>query len=77
VITNTPSTFMFLMNNILNKCLDNFVLSFIDDILISSKTKEDHEENDILVLQVLRYHHLYDKYNKCDFFQNGSNTWVM
>jgi hypothetical protein len=64
--------FMCLMNNILSKYLDNFVLVFIDDILIYSKTKEEHEEHLILVLQVLREHQLYAKYNKCDFFQ-GKN----
>jgi hypothetical protein len=61
--------FMCLMNNVLNKYLEKFVLVFIDDILIYSKTKEEHEEHVILVLQVLREHQLYVKYNKCDFFQ--------
>jgi hypothetical protein len=68
-LTNAPTTFMCLMNSILNKYLDKFVLVFIDDILIYSKTKEEHEEHLILVLQVLREHQLYAKYNKCDFFQ--------
>jgi hypothetical protein len=60
---------MCLMNNVLNKFLDIFVLVFIDDILIYSKNKEDHEENLKLVLQVLREHKLYEKFSKCDFFQ--------
>jgi hypothetical protein len=68
-LTNAPVTFMCLMNNILNKFLEKFVLVFIDDILISSKNKEEHEENLRLVLQVLREHHLYAKFIKCDFFQ--------
>jgi hypothetical protein len=67
-LTNAPTMFMCLMNNILSKYLDKFVLVFIDDIIIYSKTKEEHEEHLRLVLQVLREHQLYAKYNKCDFF---------
>jgi len=47
---------MCLMNSILSKYLDKFVLVFIDDILIYSKTKEEHEEHLKLVLQILREH---------------------
>jgi hypothetical protein len=61
---------MCLMNNVLNKFLDKFVLVFIDDILIYSKNREEHEEHLRLVLQVLRENQLYAKFNKCDFFQN-------
>jgi hypothetical protein len=60
---------MCLMNNVLNKFLDIFVLVFIDDILIYSKNREEHEEHLRLVLQVLREHQLYIKFSKCDFFQ--------
>jgi hypothetical protein len=60
---------MCLMNNVLNKFLDKFVLVFIDDILIYSKNREEHEEHLRLVLQVLREHQLYAKFSKCDFFQ--------
>jgi hypothetical protein len=68
-LTNAPATFMCLMNNVLNKFLDIFVLVFIDDILIYSKNIEEHKEHLRLVLQLLREHHLYDKFSKCDFFQ--------
>jgi hypothetical protein len=68
-LTNAPATFMCLMNNVLSKFLDKFVLVFIDDILIYSKNREEHEEHLRLVLQVLREHQLYAKFNKCDFFQ--------
>jgi hypothetical protein len=60
---------MCLMNNVLSKFLDRFVLVFIDDILIYSKNMEEHEEQLKLVLQVLREHQLYAKFNKCEFFQ--------
>jgi len=59
---------MCLMNSVLNKYLDKFVLVFVDDILVYSKTKEEHEEHLRMVLQVLRDHQLYVKFNKCDFF---------
>jgi hypothetical protein len=49
-ITNALTTFMCLMNNVLNKYLDKFFLVFIDDILIYSKTKDEHEEHLRLVL---------------------------
>jgi hypothetical protein len=68
-LTNAPATFMCLMNNVLSKFLDKFVLVFIDVILIYSKNREEHEEHLRLVLQVLREHQLYAKFNKCDFFQ--------
>jgi hypothetical protein len=67
-LTNSLATFMCLMNNVLSKVLDKFVLVFIDDILIYSKNREEHEEHLRLVLQVLREHKLYAKFNKCDFF---------
>jgi hypothetical protein len=67
-LTNAPATFMCLMTNVLSKFLDKFVLVFIDDILIYSKNREEHEEHLRLVLQVLREHQLYAKFNKCDFF---------
>jgi hypothetical protein len=56
------------MNNVFIKFFDMFVLVFIDDILIYSKKREEHEEHLKLVLQILREHHLYAKLSKCDFF---------
>ena len=47
-----------------------FVVFFIDDILIYSKSKEEHEEHLKIVLQVLRENHFYAKFSKCDFFKD-------
>jgi hypothetical protein len=66
-LTNTPSTFMCLMNNVLRKYLDKFVIVFIDDILIDSKTKEEHEEHLRMVLQTIRENQLYENLSKCEF----------
>jgi hypothetical protein len=68
-LTNAPATFMCLMNIVLKKFLDQFVLVFIDDILIYSMNREEHEEHLRIVLQVLREHQPYAKFSKCDFFQ--------
>ena len=60
---------MCMMNNIFSRYLDKFVLVFIDDILVYSKNKEEHEEHLRIVLQVLREHQLYAKFSKCDFYK--------
>eukprot|EP00253_Pinus_taeda_P002305 PITA_02305 len=68
-LTNAHATFMCLMNNIFHPYLDQFVLIFIDDILIYSRTIEEHYEHLRMVLQTLREHQLYAKFSKCDFFK--------
>jgi hypothetical protein len=60
---------MCLMNNIFNQYLDKFVVVFIDDILVYSKMEEEHDEHLRIVLQTLRKHKLYAKFDKCDFYQ--------
>jgi hypothetical protein len=60
---------MCLMNNIFSQYLDNFVVVFIDDILVYSKTEEEHDEHLRIVLKTLRKHKLYAKFDKCDFYQ--------
>jgi hypothetical protein len=67
-LTNAPAYFMFLMNKVFMEYLDKFVVVFIDDILIYSKTKEEHEEHLRCVLQKLREQQLYAKFSKCDFW---------
>ena len=58
-ITNAPVIFMCLMNNVMHKYLDKFLVIFIDDILIYSKSEEEHKEHLKIVLQELQEHHLY------------------
>ncbi|WVZ84489.1 hypothetical protein U9M48_031518 [Paspalum notatum var. saurae] len=67
-LTNAPAYFMNLMNKVFMEYLDKFVVVFIDDILIYSKTEEEHEEHLRLVLQKLRDHKLYAKLSKCEFW---------
>jgi hypothetical protein len=69
-LTNAPTTFMCLMNGVFIDFLDKFVIVFLDDILIYSKTEEEHEMHLRMVLQVLREHQLYAKLSKCTFYQN-------
>ncbi|WVZ70112.1 hypothetical protein U9M48_018806 [Paspalum notatum var. saurae] len=67
-LTNAPAFFMYMMNSVFMEYLDKFVVIFIDDILIYSKTEEEHGEHLRLVLQKLREHKLYAKFSKCDFW---------
>jgi hypothetical protein len=60
---------MCLMNGILREYLDNFVILFLDDILIYYKSEEEHEKHLRMVLQVLREHQFYSKLSKCSFYQ--------
>jgi hypothetical protein len=68
-LSNAPVVFMYLMNGIFRDYLDKFVIVFLDDILIYSKSKEEHEKHLRMVLQVLKEHKLYDKFSKCSFYQ--------
>jgi hypothetical protein len=67
-LTNAPAYFMYLMNMVFMEYLDRFVVVFIEDILIYSKSESDHEEHLRLVLQKLRDNQLYVKYSKCEFW---------
>jgi hypothetical protein len=66
-LTNAPAYFMNLMNKVFMEYLDRFIVVFIDDILIYSKSDSDHEEYLRLVLQKLRDNQLYAKFSKCEF----------
>ncbi|WRX29424.1 Reverse transcriptase domain - like 10 [Theobroma cacao] len=67
-LTNAPAAFMDLMNRVFKPYLDKFVVVFIDDILIYSKSREEHEQHLKIVLQILREHQLYAKFSKCEFW---------
>ncbi|GJY06360.1 putative reverse transcriptase domain-containing protein [Tanacetum coccineum] len=67
-LTNAPAVFMDLMNRIFHEYLDKFVIVFIDDILVYSKTREEHEDHLRIVLEILRQKKLYAKFSKCDFW---------
>jgi hypothetical protein len=67
-LTNAPAYFMNLMNNVFMEYLDRFVVVFIDDILIYSRSESDHEQHLRLVLQKLRDNQLYAKFSKCEFW---------
>ena len=67
-LTNAPAYFMYLMNSIFFEELHVFVMIFIDDILVYSKTREDHMKHLRIVLQKLRDHKLYAKFSKCEFW---------
>jgi hypothetical protein len=67
-LTNAPAYFMYLMNKVFLEYLDKFVVVFIDDILVYSRSEEEHEEHLCLALQKLREHRLYAKLSKCEFW---------
>ncbi|KAJ9547519.1 hypothetical protein OSB04_020062 [Centaurea solstitialis] len=67
-LTNAPAVFMDLMNRVCRPYLDKFVIVFIDDILIYSQSKEDHEHHLRLILELLKAEKLYAKFSKCEFW---------
>ncbi|GKA25145.1 putative reverse transcriptase domain-containing protein [Tanacetum coccineum] len=67
-LSNTMAVFMDLMNRVCRPYLDKFVIVFIDDILIYSKTKEEQDAHLRLILELLKKEELYAKFSKCDFW---------
>ena len=67
-LTNAPAAFMDLMNRVFADFLDKFVIVFIDDILIYSKSTEEHAQHLELVLRRLQDKQLYAKFKKCEFW---------
>ncbi|GKC00685.1 putative reverse transcriptase domain-containing protein [Tanacetum coccineum] len=67
-LTNAPAVFMDLMNRVCKPYLDKFVIIFIDDILVYSKSKDEHEVYLRLVLELLKKEELYAKFSKCEFW---------
>ncbi|KAK8934166.1 hypothetical protein KSP39_PZI014581 [Platanthera zijinensis] len=67
-LTNAPSVFMDLMNRTFREYLDQFVIVFIDDILVYSQSEDDHFKHLHMVLETLRRNQLYAKFSKCEFW---------
>lgn len=67
-LTNAPAVFMDLMNRVCRPYLDKFVIVFIDDILIYSKSKKDHENHLRTILELLKNEKLYTKFSKFEFW---------
>ncbi|KAJ9544927.1 hypothetical protein OSB04_024634 [Centaurea solstitialis] len=67
-LTNAPAVFMDLMNRVCRPYLDKFVIVFIDDILIYSRSKGEHEQHLRLILELLKTEKLYAKFSKCKFW---------
>ncbi|GJW78735.1 putative reverse transcriptase domain-containing protein [Tanacetum coccineum] len=66
--TNAPAIFMDLMNQVCKPYLDKFIIVFIDDILIYSKSRKEHEEHLKLILRLLKKEELYATFSKCEFW---------
>ena len=66
-LTSAPVAFMDLMNRVFRPNVDQFVIVFIDDIPVYSKSMEEHVYHLRTVLQTLREHQFYAKFSKCDF----------
>lgn len=66
-LTNAPATFIDMMNRVFRSFIDKFVIVFIDDISVCSRSEEEHEKHLRLVLQTLRDHQLYRKFSKSEF----------
>ncbi|GJS41752.1 hypothetical protein Tco_0566795, partial [Tanacetum coccineum] len=67
-LTNAPAVFMDLMNRVYKPYLDKFVIVFINDILIYSKDKKEHEEHLMTIIELLKKEELYVKFSKCEFW---------
>ncbi|GJZ10492.1 putative reverse transcriptase domain-containing protein [Tanacetum coccineum] len=67
-LTNAPTVFKDLMNQVCKPYLDRFVIIFIDDILIYSKSRKEHEGHLKFILKLLKEEELYAKFSKCEFW---------
>nr|GEV41084.1 retrotransposon protein, putative, Ty3-gypsy subclass [Tanacetum cinerariifolium] len=67
-LTNASAVFMDLMNRVCKPYLDKYVIVFIDDIMIYSKSKQEHEEHLKLIIELLKKEELYTKFSKCEFW---------
>ncbi|KAL6331976.1 hypothetical protein AAG906_020329 [Vitis piasezkii] len=72
-LTNAPAAFMDLMNRVFRAYLDQFVIVFVDDILIYSRSLEEHKQHLVTTLGTLRRHQLYGKLDKSEFWLTEVN----
>jgi hypothetical protein len=69
-----PTIFMCLMNGVFREYLEKFVIVFLDDIIIYSKSEEEHEKHLRMVLNILRENKLYAKLS-ASFIKRRFTTW--
>lgn len=69
-LTNTPTTFMCLMNNMLCPYWEKIVIIFVDEILMYSRTNKENEKYLVAVLKSLKKQKLYANLRKCEIFQS-------
>ena len=67
-LMNAPAAFIDLMHRVFQSYLDQFVVVFVDDILIYSQSEREHDDHLRIILQLLRDHQLYAKFSKCEFW---------
>ena len=67
-LTNAPAAFMSLLNGNFKPYMDLIVIVFIDDILIYSKSRKEHEEHLRIVMELLSEKRLYAKFSRCEFW---------
>nr|GEZ59560.1 putative reverse transcriptase domain, ribonuclease H-like domain, aspartic peptidase domain protein [Tanacetum cinerariifolium] len=67
-LINAPAVFMDLMNHVCRLYIDKFVIVFIDDILIYSKSKKEHEVHLKVIVELLKKEKLFGKFSKCEFW---------
>ena len=70
-LCNAPATFLHLMQDVFRPFLDNFVIVFLEDILVLSRSLEEHRAHVRQVLLFLRQHKLYAKLSKCELFKQS------
>jgi hypothetical protein len=70
-LTNAPRTFQALMNEVFRDYVDNFILVYLDDVFIFSRSEEEHKQHVRMVLQRLRDEKLFAKVSKCEFIKSS------